>query len=278
MLKKIYIYTDRKYEGYDEFDEMLKENGIEPELIESIEDMPECLGDSLVISCTDDVFSDADKESVKKYIVGLGENYRGCADYVIYNFDISYDYINLIYDRYNNIPHVIGYTDRLMIREMTVNDLSAMYEMYQSIEDCPYVEQLYDYEHEYEFTVNYIDNMYKFFQYGLWLVFERSTGKMIARVGIENREIDGTTRQEIGYLTDGRYQHRGYAYEACRFVMRYAVSELGINELFACVDADNVPSVNLLKKLGFQIYAENVQQLDIYYSDIKKMSGTGECL
>ncbi|MFR2511412.1 MAG: hypothetical protein ACLS9K_04365 [Lachnospira eligens] len=42
--------------------------------------------------------------------------------------------------------------------------------------------------------------MYGFFGYGLWLVFDKKTGELVARAGIENRSIDGQNCQELGYL------------------------------------------------------------------------------
>ena len=66
-------------------------------------------------------------------IVGLGERYCGNAPFVVTDFDISMDYIQLIYDRYHNRPHTIAITDRLVIREMTVEDLPEMYQLYDSL-------------------------------------------------------------------------------------------------------------------------------------------------
>lgn len=42
--------------------------------------------------------------------------------------------------------------------------------------------------------------MYGFFGYGLWLVFDKKTGELVARAGVENRSIDGQNCQELGYL------------------------------------------------------------------------------
>lgn len=57
---------------------------------------------------------------------------------------------------------------------MTTRDLPELYAVYSTLEDCRYIEQLYDYDKELEFTKNYIKNMYGFFEYGLWLVFEKN--------------------------------------------------------------------------------------------------------
>lgn len=269
MLRTIYIFKDREYEEYEWFCGQAQQAGIEISVIDEAE--WKCVHDkisimdALVITYTDDICEMFDSHGDSKYIVGLGDGYSGSSDYVIYNFDITLDYIGLIYDRYNNQPHVVADTARIIMREMMVDDLPQMYEMYDSLADCPYIEALYEYDKEKEFTINYINNMYHFFQYGLWLVFDKSSGKLVGRVGLENREIDGITRQELGYLIHKEYQNCGYAYEACTCAIRYAREELGIHELFACIHINNTSSVSLAHKLGFEIYAENIEGMNIYH-------------
>jgi RimJ/RimL family protein N-acetyltransferase len=302
MLKKIYIIreADKQYEGYGEFCAELAKSGVEvcevtcDDLYAEVREIfsgnlnaevckASCanLADALIISWTDDLrylktdnfpksnpnneFLTDDLNKTSNFpLVGLGEDYRGNAKFVIYDFNVSVDYIRLIYDRLHGFPHVIATTERLILREMTVADLPAMYGLYDTLADCGYIEKLYDYEKEREFTENYIKNMYGFFQYGLWLVFERKSGELIGRVGLENREIDGETRQELGYLIRADRQRRGLAYEACRACIDYATRELDITELFACIQTTNTPSANLARKLGFTLYAENVEGMDVF--------------
>lgn len=133
--------------------------------------------------------------------IGLGEAYLGKASYVVYDEeDIDDDLLDLVYARKYNELLVIARTERFIIREMTVGDLPHLYELYQTLSDCPYVEPLYEYEDEKAFTIKYIENMYGFFGYGLWLVLDKKTGELVARAGIENRSIDGQNCQELGYL------------------------------------------------------------------------------
>jgi RimJ/RimL family protein N-acetyltransferase len=299
----VFKKADRQYEGFGEFCAELAKSGVEVcevtgddlyaqvcEIFGGNLNAEVCkascanLDDALIISCTDDLhclkldnpsisdinlnnkLSTADLiQNSNLPLVGLGEDYCGNAKYVIYDFNISVDYIRLIYDRLHGLPHVVATTDRLYLREMTVTDLPAMYELYDTLADCGYIEKLYDYEEEREFTENYIKNMYCFFQYGLWLVFERKSGELIGRVGLENREIDGATRQELGYLIRADRQRCGLAYEACRACIDYATRELDITELFACIQTTNTPSANLAHKLGFTLYAQNVDGMDVFH-------------
>jgi RimJ/RimL family protein N-acetyltransferase len=259
MLKKIYVFkkADKQYEGFGEFCAELAKAGVDV-----CEGSCDDLADALIISWTDDLqYLKIDNFP----LVGLGEDYRGNAKYVIYDFNVSADYIRLIYDRLYGVPHVIATTERLILREMTTEDLPTMYELYDTLADCEYIEKLYDYEKEREFTENYIKNMYGFFQYGLWLIFERKSGELIGRVGLENRELDGATRQELGYLIRADRQRRGYAYEACQACIDYAAHELELTEFFACIQTSNIPSKYLARKLGFTLYAENVDGMDVFH-------------
>lgn len=168
------------------------------------------------------------------------------------------DYFNLIYMRAHNIPLLIARTERTLIREMTVDDLPAMYELYSDEAVAKWVEPLYEYGKELEFTKAYIENVYSFYGYGLWLVFDRRTGELIGRAGISTREIDGENRCELGYIIRGDRQRQGIGFEVCTAVIEYAADCLMIDELWLCIEKDNIASAGLGKKLGFTLYGSSV--------------------
>ncbi len=168
------------------------------------------------------------------------------------------DYFNLIYMRAHNIPLLIARTDRTLIREMTVDDLPAMYGLYSDAAVAKWVEPLYEYEKELEFTKAYIENVYSFYGYGLWLVFDGKTGGLIGRAGISTREIDGEKRCELGYIIRGDRQRQGIGFEVSTAVIEYAADCLMIDELWLCIEKDNTASIGLGKKLGFTLYGSSV--------------------
>ncbi len=197
-------------------------------------------------------------------ILGVGLDYRGNAPFITESL-LSTDesYLLLVYARKHKLPVIIGETKRLLIREMSMSDLDILYELYDSLKDCPYIEQLYERSEEEEFSRKYIENMYGFYNYGLWLVFLKDTNKLIGRAGIEHREIDGEMCHEIGYLIDKKYQRNHYALEACKFIVDYAFEEVGVSSLVACINKNNTPSIKLVKNLGFSEY-KTVEE-DILY-------------
>lgn len=212
----------------------------------------------------------SDKELKISEDIGLGEGYTGSAAYVVYNLkDITAEYCEHIYARKMHMPAYILETENYIVREECEDDLAELYELYEGLKDCSYIEPLYAVEQEKEFLKNYIRNMYYFFDYGLWLVYDKRTGKLAGRIGIENRSIDGINCQELGYLVGKEYQHRGAAYEVCLAVIEYARDYLGIESLYACIHKENLPSICLITKLGFKVYAYDVEEMNIYIKNIK---------
>ena len=197
--------------------------------------------------------------------IGSGEKYRGKAAYVVYDEeDIDEDMLKLVCARKYNEPLVIAETERFIIREMTVGDLPHLYELYATLSDCPYVEPLYEYEEEKAFTTKYIENMYGFFGYGLWLVFDKETGELVARAGIENRSIDGQNCQELGYLVKKSWQGKHVAWEVVNRIVELAKDRFRLEELNICTMKTNIPSIQLALKLGFTLYAGGTDGMDIY--------------
>lgn len=197
--------------------------------------------------------------------IGLGEGYHGKALYVVYDEeDIDDDMLKLVCARKYNEPLVIAETERFVIREMTVGDLPHLYELYETLSDCPYVEQLYEYEEEKAFTIKYIENMYGFFGYGLWLVFDKESGELAARAGIENRSIDGWNCQELGYLVRKSWQGKHAAWEVMNRIIDIAKDRFELEELYICTAKTNIPSIQLALKLGFALYAGDIDGMNIY--------------
>lgn len=176
-------------------------------------------------------------------IASVGEPQCGTRYAVESLAELDIEYLERVRRRYNHIPWDIGETDRCLIRELSLSDLPALYELYAKPGMTDYVEPLYDYETELEYQKAYIENMYGFYEYGMWLVFSKETGKLIGRAGLEH--------DELGYMIAPELQNLGYATEVCRFIIDYARENTDFEELYCRIDERNEASVRLAKKLGF---------------------------
>ena len=176
-------------------------------------------------------------------IASVGEPQCGTRYAVESLAELDIEYLERVRRRYNHIPWDIGETDRCLIRELSLSDLPALYELYDKPGMTDFVETLYDYETELEYQKAYIENMYGFYEYGMWLVFSKETGKLIGRAGLEHNEM--------GYMIAPEFQNLGYATEVCRFIIDYARKNTDFEELYCRIDEKNVASVRLAKRLGF---------------------------
>lgn len=219
-------------------------------------------GRVLLTDCQDHELSEAVKNIPA---IGYSFDYKGSAKYVVENTDsIDRMYLETVYCRYYSLPLEIAETDRLILREMQLADLDSLYEVYDTLRDCPYIEPLYERAEEEEFTRQYIKNMYGFFEHGLWLVLRKEDNKVIGRAGIENREIDGELQKELGYLIGKPWQGMGYAAEACLAILDYVKERELCSYLFLCCHQKNIPSISLAQKLGFAVYAKDIDGMNLY--------------
>lgn len=170
---------------------------------------------------------------------------------------LNYKYISDILNRANKIPLTIKETKRLIIRELSVDDVPKLYQIYQNKEVQQYIEKLDEYlEIEIEKQKAYIKNVYSFYGYGLWGVFEKGTNTLIGRCGIQNQTIDKRPEIELSYLLDREHWGCGYAIECCKAVLDYATNELNMNRIVAAIAKENVRSINVAKKLGMKMEKE----------------------
>ncbi|MCR5503927.1 MAG: GNAT family N-acetyltransferase [Lachnospiraceae bacterium] len=156
-----------------------------------------------------------------------------------------------IYLRLAGLPVDILETGRLLIRETTVGDVDAFYELYRNPLITRYMEDLYeDPDEERLYTENYIRNIYGFYGFGIWTVIEKASGKIIGRAGLNVRE--GYDEPELGFMIGVPYQGKGYAKEALRSILAFAKEEYDFPFVNAFVRPGNEASLHLLYELGFR--------------------------
>jgi RimJ/RimL family protein N-acetyltransferase len=92
---------------------------------------------------------------------------------------------------------------------------------------------------------------------GCLAVILREGNRMIGEVGLEAHlapDIHGRARgagAELSYRLGQEFWGFGYATEACQVLLRYGFGVLRLSQVAAATKADNVRSVNLLQRLGF---------------------------
>ena len=184
------------------------------------------------------------------------QSYSG-VDMLVEGFDeVDIDFLEKVWQRHHHIPWTILKTERWVVRELTLDDLDALFELYGDGEIDKYTDPLYPYEEEKEFQRAYIENMYRYFGYGLWLIYSKDTGELIGRAGLEHREYHEEIELELGYIIGMKYQGRGFATEICKAILEYAKENTGFERMNALIEEENTISRKLAEKLGF-VHAED---------------------
>lgn len=164
--------------------------------------------------------------------------------------EIGLTFLQRVYERHHHIPWTILTTKRCIVKEFSMDYLDELFVLYEGAGMTDYMEPLFPYEQEKEYQQAYIENMYGFYGYGMWIVCERESGKLIGRAGLEHRDaFPGET--ELGYAIGVPYQRQGYATEVCEAILAYAAEELGFSEVYCLVEEGNTGSAQFAEKIGF---------------------------
>ena len=178
---------------------------------------------------------------------------------VIEGFDeITADFVEKMYQRKRQLPWLITETERTLIRELTLDDIDALFALYEDPDIKRFIPPLLPTkEEERDFQKAYIEKMYGFFGYGFWNIIDKTTGALMGRAGFSNRE--GFSDPEIGYLLSEPYRKQGIATEVCTALLNYARDILGFTDINSFIRPDNLPSVRFAEKLGFTPTNESIE-------------------
>lgn len=178
------------------------------------------------------------------------------ADILVEGFDeVDVQFLDRIMKRAQGLPWITVITKRCYLREITTDDLDDLYALYEQPGITDYVEPLYDRPEEEQYTRDYIECMYRFYGYGMWLVYDRESHALIGRAGFSHQDLGDEIVLEMGYIIGVPYQRQGYAVEVCGKLLAFArehLSDFGIVNCF--VEPGNTASLALLRRLEFTSY------------------------
>lgn len=169
--------------------------------------------------------------------------------------ETDYRSLDMAYRRLAGLPWEILETERLLVRETKVEDVDCFYRIYAEPSVTEYMENLFeDRDEEIAYIREYIKTVYAFYGYGMWTVLEKESGEVIGRVGLSRRE--GFSLPELGFVIGLPWQGRGYAFEVCSAILRYAGKELSMERVQVLTQPENEKSLRLCEKLGFTVSGE----------------------
>lgn len=233
---------------------------------------PKCLQDydiKTTLFVTDEALILQELRRQGRYVIAFLHDNNGSKDwsgaaYMIADIEeLEMDSFEKAYQRMVGEPWTVLETERCMIRETTVEDVEEFYRIYAEPSITYFMDPLYEKpEEERAYAQDYIEKVYSFYGYGMWSIVNQATGRVMGRAGLSWRE--GYDIPELGFVIEVPYQRQGYAFEVCRAIVDYGFHELDFEKIQALVKAENVASVMLCKKLGFECCGEVEEQGEEY--------------
>lgn len=145
-------------------------------------------------------------------------------------------------------------SDRLLLRRITDQDASDLFEIYSNKEVMLYFDDRSAFE-----DMTEAEKMAKDYENGLinkwemrWGIVLKETGKLIGTCGFHSIS-DYDKRIEIGYDLNRDYWGKKIMTEALSLIIQFAFEVSDVNRIEAFVEPPNIGSWVLLDKLGFSL-------------------------
>lgn len=152
---------------------------------------------------------------------------------------------------------VILETERLFLREMNIDDLSALSEVLSDPVNMQYYPHAFD-ETEVSGWIDKNIRRYSDDGFGLWAVCLKDTGEMIGDCGLTMQNINGEMLPEVGYHIRRDLQHKGYASEAARGVLDWAVKSTDHPAFYSYCRSGNAASIKTARSIGMHYMKEYI--------------------
>ena len=152
---------------------------------------------------------------------------------------------------------IILETERLYLREFTMDDGQLLVDLNANPEVIKYVHELpVDIEKALDVLENIILPQYKLYNHGRWAVHLKENDEFIGWCGLkyvkERDEID------LGYRFFQQHWVKGYATESAKAAIDYGKKILQLPHIMAQAHVENIASQNVLQKCGLQFRSEGI--------------------
>ncbi|MGI4020060.1 MAG: GNAT family N-acetyltransferase [Janthinobacterium lividum] len=142
-------------------------------------------------------------------------------------------------------------TPRLLLKEMSQADVQNLFDLNRDLEVMRYTgDKSFNNINE---ALNYVENyqhIYQKYGYGRLSLFNKETNEYLGWCGL--KYLDQKNETDLGYRLKKRFWEKGFATEAASACLKDGFSRLQLSQIFATAMKENIPSINIFKKLGLK--------------------------
>jgi ribosomal-protein-alanine N-acetyltransferase len=148
-------------------------------------------------------------------------------------------------------------TDRLILRHWHDADIEPFIQINSDATVMKYFPSVMSAEQSLQF-VRRIQTNFEEYGYGLYAVESKSTSEFIGFIGFSHPHFDSffTPCIEIGWRLSSKYWGLGYATEGATACLKHGFSVLNFDKIYSFTASVNLPSVNVMKKIGLKFLGE----------------------
>ncbi len=142
-------------------------------------------------------------------------------------------------------------TERMVVRELTLDDVPDFYEIYSRPEVMRFLHREPVQSHdEMRERISPIIEMWKDKRLGHWAIWHKLDQKVIGCTML--KPLPDDDRVEVGWHQNPDYWGNGYATEAAKGAIEYGVSQVELGEIFAILLAENQASWRVAERCGLK--------------------------
>ena len=148
-------------------------------------------------------------------------------------------------------------SERLLLRQFSLNDIEAVYQFNSNVELHRYTgDEIINSRQRAEQTIKDIWlKDYTNYGYGRRAVIDKPENKIIGFAGLKYLAEIGET--DIGYRILPHYWGKGLVSEISKKIILYGFNELNLKRIIGIAMPENIASCKVLEKIGFSFYKED---------------------
>ena len=147
------------------------------------------------------------------------------------------------------LPKLVLETERLRIRHCEDKDAEHLFEVFHDRESC-YNDGGYEPFESMDEEYAELIELFKSAE-GRYVVALKESDEAIGVVNLMLCRDRAVETNELGYRINPSKRRQGYTFEAVSTLLDFVLNELHLDMVVAGALEDNIPSLNMLKKLGF---------------------------
>lgn len=148
-------------------------------------------------------------------------------------------------------PFPILETENLLLRQFSLNDVSAFFEMRSNEKLMHFIPRPLATQHkDVEDLINLMNNEIANNNSISWAITLKNTGELLGSIGFVRMQKENH-RAEIGYMLNTKHQGKGLMHQAITACINYGFNTMKLHTIEAVIDPANTASEKVLQKSNF---------------------------